>query len=105
MLFKPRSFNNRYNEQTKKDVPQIKTQLSSKVRPNVARILRVVFILIIAGVYPQALLLIDVGSAHGNGDREYRDVHHDDVRHLDGWMVLSKTNHRQARRAGSCSLK
>lgn len=106
-VFQTPPFHDGDDEEPQEHVPQVETQLLPQVCSNVAGLPGVfrVFILLGRGIDTETLLFVDVGPAHGDGDREDRNVHHDKVRNLNGRVQLGEVDTTEAGRPRRCSLE
>jgi len=69
----------------------------------VGRIVVVVFVL--ASVYAERFLFVDIGPAHGDGDGENGNVHHNEVGDQDGRVEVGKVDVGKASGAGGGGLE
>lgn len=76
-------------EDPQKDIPQIEGELVADMREHVRPPVGFVDAGVV-GVYPQGALLVCVGSAHADGNREDSDVHHDEQAELHGGIDIGE---------------
>src|SRR6187549_4307091 len=55
---------------------------------------------VLAAPYPEGAFFVHVCLAHGDSDGKYGDVHHDEVRDLNGGMQICEVDDREA--GGTC---
>jgi hypothetical protein len=96
------AFHDGDDEEAQEDIPQVERQLATYVGTKVAVLGALVFI---ARPDAERFLFVDVGLTHGNSNGKDRDVHHDEVRHLDGGMQISETDDREACSASGSGLE
>ena len=62
-------------------------------------------VVIVVGPDTERLLFVDVGLAHGHGNGEDGDVHHDQITDLDGGMEVSDVDNCESGGAGCGRLE
>ena len=62
-------------------------------------------VVVIIGPYAKGFLFVDIGLAHGHGDWEDGDVHHDQVADLNGRMEISDVDNGESGSTGCSRLE
>lgn len=75
------------------------------MRSDVALISRVVFVFLFTGVDAEGFFFVDVGAAHGDGDGEDGNIHHDEVGDLDCRVEEGEVDDCEAGGAGGGGLE
>lgn len=101
-VLQARAFDNGDDEEAQEDVPQVEGQLATYVGAEIAISAVLVFI---TRPYAEGLLFVHVGLTHGNGDGKDRNVHHDQVRDLNGGMQVRETDDGKACSTSGGSLE
>lgn len=95
---------NANDEQSQKDVPQVKGELLSEMNAHVGRPSTIIH-LVVASIESERLFLIDVGAADADGNREDGDVHHHHVADLDCRVERRNAHGRKTRGSGRSGLE
>lgn len=95
-VLQPATLGQRDDEEAEEDVPQVEAQLPPEMGADIAGLLFVFFLFLFRAVNAEALLFVDVGASHGDGDGEDGYVHHDKVGYLNTGVKTRQADHREA---------